>query len=99
MNGRVSVRLRPGKFQRSLWAGFIAEELVGTSKENRIFKLGECNLVWKCGIKGTPSRWELHISVEKKLEDVSLDNLTLNQVMGVDVGENNAAALSTGRIF
>lgn len=99
VNGRVSVRLRPGKFQRSLLAGFIAEELAGTSKENRIFKLGECNLVWKCGIKGTPSRWELHIAIEKKLEDISLENLSLNQVMGVDVGENNAAALSTGRIF
>ena len=80
-------------------AGFLAEELAGTSKENRIYRLGECNLVWKCGIKGTPSRWELHIAIEKKLEEVSLDNLSLNQVMGVDVGENNAAALSTGRIF
>ena len=99
VNGRVSVRLRPGKFQLSLLAGFIAEELAGTPKENRIFKLGECNLVWKCGIKGTPSRWELHIAIEKKLENVSLENLSLNQVMGVDVGENNAAALSTGRIF
>ena len=99
MNGRVTVRLRPGKFQQSLLAGFMAEELAGTSKENRIFKLGECNLVWKCGIKGAPSRWELHIAIEKKLKEVSLDNLSLNQVMGVDVGENNAAALSTGRIF
>ena len=78
---------------------FLAEELAGTSKENRIYRLGECNLVWKCGIKGTPSRWELHIAIEKKLKEVSLDNLSLNQVMGVDVGENNAAALSTGRIF
>ena len=99
MNGRVTVRLRPGKFQQSLLAGFMAEELAGTSKENRIFKPGECNLVWKCGIKGAPSRWELHIAIEKKLKEVSLDNLSLNQVMGVDVGENNAAALSTGRIF
>lgn len=47
VNGRVTVRLRPGKFQQSLLAGFMAEELAGTSKENRIFKLGECNLVWK----------------------------------------------------
>lgn len=99
MNGRVTVRLRPGKFLQSLLAGFMAEELAGTSKENRIFKPGECNLVWKCGIKGAPSRWELHIAIEKKLKEVSLDNLSLNQVMGVDVGENNAAALSTGRIF
>ena len=99
VNGRVTVRLRPGKFQQSLLAGFMAEELAGTSKENRIFKPGECNLVWKCGIKGAPSRWELHIAIEKKLKEVSLDNLSLNQVMGVDVGENNAAALSTGRIF
>lgn len=99
VNGRVTVGLRPGKFQQSLLAGFMAQELAGTSKENRIFKLGECNLVWRCGIKGTPSRWELHITIEKKLKEVSLDNLSLNQVMGVDVGENNAAALSTGRIF
>ena len=99
VNGRVTVRLRPGKFQQSLLAGFMAEELAGTSKENRIFKPGECNLAWKCGIKGAPSRWELHIAIEKKLKEVSLDNLSLNQVMGVDVGENNAAALSTGRIF
>ena len=99
VNGRVTVGLRPGKFQQSLLAGFMAQELAGTSKENRIFKLGECNLVWKCGIKGRPSRWELHITIEKKLKEVSLDNLSLNQVMGVDVGENNAAALSTGRIF
>ena len=97
VNGRVGVRLRPGKFQLSQLAGFLAEELAGTSKENRIYRLGECNLVWKCGIKGTPSRWELHIAIEKKLKEVSLDNLSLNQVMGVDVGENNAA-LSTGRI-
>ena len=99
VNGRVGVRLRPGKFQLSQLAGFLAEELAGTSKENRIYRLGECNLVWKCGIKGTPSRWELHIAIEKKLKEVSLDNLSLNQVMGGDVGENNAAALSTGRIF
>lgn len=99
VQGRVRVLLRPGKFQQSVLAGFYAEEAVSTSKENRIFKLGECNLVWKCGVKGTPSRWELHIAVEKKLKGVSLDNLTLEEVMGVDVGENNAAALSTGRIF
>lgn len=88
-----------GKVSAEPLAGFMAEELAGTSKENRIFKPGECNLVWKCGIKGAPSRWELHIAIEKKLKEVSLDNLSLNQVMGVDVGENNAAALSTGRIF
>ena len=75
VNGRVGVRLRPGKFQLSQLAGFLAEELAGTSKENRIYRLGECNLVWKCGIKGTPSRWELHIAIEKKLKEVSLDNL------------------------
>ena len=91
VNGRVTVGLRPGKFQQSLLAGFMAQELAGTSKENRIFKLGECNLVWKCGIKGRPSRWELHITIEKKLKEVSLDNLSLNQVMGVDVGENLSA--------
>ena len=99
VNGRVTVRLRPGKFQQSLLAGFMTEELAGTSKEDRLYKLGECNLVWKSGIKGTPSGLELHIAIEKKLKEVSLDNLSLNQVMGVDVGENNAAALSTGRIF
>ena len=38
VNGRVGVRLRPGKFQLSQLAGFLAEELAGTSKENRIYK-------------------------------------------------------------
>lgn len=98
-DGRVRVRLRPGRYQQSLLAGFLTEEITEKAKENRIYKLGECNLVWRCGIKGTPSRWELHIAVEKKLKEVSLEDLKLDEVMGVDVGENNVAALSTGRIF
>ena len=97
--GRVTVKLCPGGYQERLLAGLKAESASGIEKDERIFKLGECNLVWKCGIKGKPSRWELHIAVEMKLKEVSLDNLKLDEVMGVDVGENNAGALSTGRIY
>lgn len=97
--GRVRVRLCPGKFQRDLLAGFLAEELAGLPKASRVFKLGECNLVWKSGAKGAAPRWELHIALERKLKEVSLENLKLDEVMGVDVGENNAAALSSGRLF
>ena len=97
--GRVMVKLCPGGHQERLLSGLKAELAKGVDKDKRIFKLGECNLVWRCGVKGKPSRWELHIAVEMKLREVSLENLKLEEVMGVDVGENNAGALSTGRLY
>ena len=99
IQGRVHVRLCPGKFQREMMADFFAEEAAGTPKKDRLSKLGECDLVWKSGVKGSPSRWELHIAVEKKLKGVTLEKLTRDEVMGVDVGENNIATLSIGRVF
>lgn len=97
--GRVPVTLRPGPYQESKLAGWRAEELAGTKKSERLYKLGECNLVWKRGKRGSASRWELHIAVERTLKEVDLSNLKKNQVMGADVGENNAAATSLGRLY
>ena len=96
--GRVTAKLRPGAYQAGKLAGYREEELAGLKKSDRKYKLGECNLVWKRGIKGSASHWELHIALERKLPEVDLSNLKEAEVMGVDVGENNAAATSLGRL-
>ena len=81
---RVSVRLCPGTFQQDILSNG---------------KWRECNLVYKKGRKGTKGCWQLHIAVERDLKLPSLKNLKKEEILGVDVGENNMAATSDGRLF
>ena len=84
IEGRVPATLRPGPFQAEILASG---------------KWAESNLVHRHGGRGKPDYWELHIAVEKEAAVPALDNLLPEQVMGVDVGENNMAAMSCGRIW
>ena len=83
IDGRVKVRLCPGDFQK------------------RLLQFGQCkesNLVYRKTKKG--EFWFLHISLDLDsiLADLS-DQLKKEEVVGVDVGENNIAAASTGQIW
>lgn len=84
IEGRVPATLRPGPFQAEILASG---------------KWAESNLVHRRGGRGKPDYWELHIAVEKEAAVPALENLLPEQVMGVDVGENNMAAISSGRIW
>ena len=83
VEGRVKVRLCPGDFQKRLLAS-------GKRKES--------NLVYRKNKKG--GFWFLHISLEY---DSTLSTLTekleKEEVIGVDVGENNIAAVSSGKVW
>ena len=84
IEGRVQATLRPGPFQAEILASG---------------KWAESNLVHRKGVRGKTDYWELHIAVEKEAVLPVLENLLLEQVMGVDVGENNIAAVSCGCIW
>ena len=83
IEGRVKVVLCPGDFQKRLLQS-------GQRKES--------NLVYRKSKKG--EFWFLHISLELNttLSDLS-DQLKKEEVTGVDVGENNIAAISTGQVW
>jgi len=81
---RVQVTLCPGKRQ---------QELLGLGK------VKESNLVLHVR-SGKDSYWALHISVEIKQERLQgLTEITIGQIAGVDLGENNPAAMSTGKVW
>lgn len=82
---RVEATLAPGDRQRLLLAS-------GKRKES--------NLVLHRGYGKRPDFWELHITIENEVQPVSPSELQTKEVMmGVDVGENNMAAASTGKLW
>ena len=85
MKGRVEATLAPGDHQTALL----------TSSKRK-----ESNLVLHRGYGKRPDFWELHITVENAVQPVSPSELQTKEVMmGVDVGENNMAATSTGKLW
>lgn len=81
---RVQVTLCPGPQQQKLLA---------------LGRVRESNLVWHTR-PGKDSFWELHIAIEIKTELLqNLATVSMEQVAGVDLGENNPAAMSTGKIW
>ena len=86
ISGRIRARLCPGPFQKELPAS-------GKRKE--------CNLVLHPRRDRKEAFWELHIAVESQgcSGEEHLKNLKADEIMGIDVGENNIAAVSTGRIW
>ena len=85
MKGRVEATLAPGDHQTALL----------TSSKRK-----ESNLVLHRGYGKRPDFWELHITVENAVQPVSPSELQTKEVMmGVDVGENNMAAASTGKLW
>ena len=81
---RVQVTLCPGKHQTKLLG---------------LGKIRESNLVLHTRA-GKDSYWALHVSVEirqEKLQD--LTDITIDRIAGVDLGENNPAAMSTGKVW
>ena len=64
-------------------------------------KRKECNLVLHPRRGRKEAFWELHIAVESQgcSGEENLKNLKADEIMGIDVGENNIAAVSTGRIW
>ena len=85
LRGRAKATLAPGDYQRLLLAS-------GTRKES--------NLVLHRGYGKSPDFWELHITIENDVQPVSpLELQTKEVMMGVDVGENNMAAASTGKLW
>lgn len=83
IDGRVRVRLCPGDFQKRLLQ-------CGKRKES--------NLVYRKTKKG--ESWYLHISLEFEITLAELtDQIKKEEVIGVDVGENNMAAASTGQVW
>lgn len=83
VDGRVCVKLCPGSHQ-----------LNALNKG----KMKESNLVLHRSKRGT--YWALHISVESEtgIEELK-QSLSKSGVLGVDVGENNIAAISSGKIW
>ena len=85
MKGRVEATLAPGDHQTALL----------TSSKRK-----ESNLVLHRGYGKRPDFWELHITVDNAVQPVSPSELQTKEVMmGVDVGENNMAAASTGKLW
>ena len=85
LKGRVEVTLAPGDRQLLLLA-------FGKRKES--------NLVLHCGYGKRPDFWELHITIENEIPPVAPAELQTKEVMmGVDVGENNMASASTGKLW
>ena len=86
ISGRIRARLCPGPFQK---------ELLASGKRK------ECNLVLHPRRGRKEAFWELHIAVESQgcSGEEHLKNLKADEIMGIDVGENNIAAVSTGRIW
>ena len=86
ISGRIRARLCPGPFQK---------ELLASGKRK------ECNLVLHPRRGRKEAFWELHIAVESQgcSGEENLKNLKADEIMGIDVGENNIAAVSTGRIW
>ena len=85
LKGRVGAVLALGNHQLLLLAS-------GKRKES--------NLVLHRGYGKRPDFWELHITVENEVQPVSpLELQTKEVMMGVDVGENNMAAASTGKLW
>ena len=83
IDGRVKVKLCPGDFQKQLLQ-------YGQRKES--------NLVYRKTKKG--ECWFLHISLELDSMPANLtEQLKKEEVIGVDVGENNIAASSSGQIW
>ena len=83
VEGREELRLCPGDFQK---------RLLETGKRK------ESNLVYRKNKKG--GNWYLHISMEYESAPAPLnEGLKEEQVLGVDVGENNIAALSSGKLW
>ena len=81
--GRVKVDLCPGEFQKRLL---------------QQGKLKESNLVYRKNKKG--GFWSLHITLEFESTLGALTKeLRKEEVIGVDVGENNIAAISTGQLW
>ena len=83
IDGRVRVRLCPGDFQKRLLQS-------GKRKES--------NLVYRKNKKG--EFWYLHISLVFETTPAELtEQIKKEEVIGVDVGENNIAAASTGQVW
>ena len=83
VQGRVKVDLCPGEFQKRLL---------------QQGKLKESNLVYRKNKKG--GFWSLHITLEFESTLGALPKeLSKEEVIGVDVGENNIAAISTGQLW
>lgn len=83
VQGRVKVDLYPGEFQKRLL---------------QQGKLKESNLVYRKNKKG--GFWSLHITLEFESTLGALPKeLSKEEVIGVDVGENNIAAISTGQLW
>ena len=83
VEGRVKVRLCPGDFQKRLLAS-------GKRKES--------NLVYRKNKKG--GFWFLHISLEyDSTLSILTEKLKKEEVIGVDVGENNIAAVSSDKVW
>ena len=85
LKGRVEVTLAPRDRQLLLLAS-------GKRKES--------NLVLHCGYGKRLDFWELHITIENEISPVAPAELQTKEVMmGVDVGENNMASASTGKLW
>lgn len=84
IQGRVLVTLKPGRFQ---------QEILESGK------WAESNLVFRKSRRDKVGHWELHIAVENPIQKISLKDLKVDEVDGVDVGENNLAANSAGHIW
>ena len=81
---RVNVRLCPGAFQQEILSGG---------------QWRECELVYKRKRDSSQGQWQLHIVVTRDIELPDLLNLKKEEILGVDLGENNVAATSDGRLF
>ena len=85
LKGRVEATLAPGDHQCFLLAS-------GKRKES--------NLVLHRSYGKRPDFWELHITIENDVQPAAPSELQTQEVMmGVDVGENNMAAASTGKLW
>ena len=93
-NGTVSLYTLKGRVEATLAPGERQKLLLASGKRR------ESNLVLHRGYGKRPDFWELHITVENDLKTLSPSEIQEKEVMmGVDVGENNIAATSTGRLW
>ena len=93
-NGTVSLYTLKGRVEATLAPGDRQLLLLASGKRK------ESNLVLHRSYGKRPDFWELHITVENDVQPVSSAELQTKEVMmGVDVGENNMAAASTGKLW
>ena len=84
LEGRIKAQLDIAQFQ---------------AKQLSLGKRRESNLVYHPRKGKRRSYWALHITVEINPETLQTFDPHLDGVMGVDIGENNLAATSNGRIY